>query len=175
MGKRGQKTCPECSGTTGPRSHRCPHCHHKFEKRVVQPKRSNHGRGKKTCPGCESILGVRTRECPSCDYKFKIKTHTDRVLPNQITDWESLTKGTRIRVVGGSGPYYRNSDGENQYTTSRGKYIVQEVCEDGLCVVGDLTSKSSDAGFSFLYMGPKVRSPLCSNLWRDACKIVRVK
>lgn len=175
MGKRGQKQCTHCEGYTEPRSISCPHCGAEFEKRVKAPRDPNKpdGRGRKICPDCSQPVGVRTKICPSCNFAFTIKKNNDPIR-GQILNWQELTTGTRIRVIGGSGPYYEREDGERNYLSSRGNYVVKSVSSKGLNVIGDLSSKSADAGAQFLYMGPKEKSDICDNLWRDSHKLVKV-
>ena len=170
---RGVKVCPDCGEHNGPRSITCKKCGHKFQKAVKPKKDPNKpdGRGRKICKVCGQPNGVRAAHCKNCGSPFVINKGST-IRKDLISDWTALSQGDRIRVIGGSGPYYE-SEGERHYTTSRGRYIVRSVTDKGINVVGDMTSKSADAGNSFLYMGPLQKSPLCNNLWRDAHKIVK--
>jgi hypothetical protein len=169
-GKRGHKQCTHCEGYTGPRSLSCPHCGVEFESRAKEQRDPNKpdGRGRKICPDCTQPNGVRARFCKSCNFAFTIKK---RVGPmrGQITEWEDLAKRTKVKVIGGSGPYYETPDGERHYSVARGVYHVLSVEKTGLNV------NSDKYGRRFLYMGPKIKSRIATNLWEDACKIVRVK
>lgn len=170
---KGYKKCQKCQKFCGPRSFKCKHCDCDFEKNSVKINKPTGKRGIKKCKKCSQPVGVRTKICPSCNFAFTIKKNNDPIR-GQILNWQELTTGTRIRVIGGSGPYYEGEDGERNYLSSRGKYVVKSVSSKGLNVIGDLSSKSADAGAQFLYMGPKEKSDICDNLWRDSHKLVKV-
>ena len=84
-------------------------------------------RGQKLCEQCGTPNGVRAYECKNCDYPFKMKKYRKGSKKKRVDDFTKLQKGDEIRVVGGSGPYYTNEDGEKLYLTDRGKYIVNKT------------------------------------------------
>jgi hypothetical protein len=88
-----------------------------------------------------------------------------------INDWRQLSKGSIIRVVGHSGPFYEGSDGIRQYMTEKGLYKVESIDANGINVVGIAPYTS---GHQFIYMGPLVKSPICDNLYRDKHKLLAV-
>ena len=103
-------------------------------------------RGQKLCEQCGTPNGVRAYECKNCDYPFKMKKYRKGSKKKRVDDFTKLQKGDEIRVVGGSGPYYTNENGEKLYLTDRGKYIVKNVDENGIHTHGK-------HGYDYLYMG----------------------
>ena len=84
MGKRGRKTCPECTTETGARTILC-NCGYHFPTKEMRKdllkEKKNHpvkkdgktaGQGKKFCPSCTKKIGVRTSLC-KCGYHFPSK------------------------------------------------------------------------------------------------------
>ena len=135
--KRGQKLCKNCNGINGARSHTCKHCNAEFVKGAVT---SNNKKPK----------GLKTR----------VKKY------EEISDWTSLKAGDRIKIIGRSGNYYLNSDGERQYLTDAGVYTVSDIDALGLHVY--------DGGYGYIYMGPEVPSQTIPNMYRSPHKIVKV-
>lgn len=135
--KRGQKLCKNCNGINGARSHVCKHCNAEFKKGAAT---SNTKKDK----------GLKTKV-----KKFE-----------EITDWKSLQRGDRIKVVGRSGNYYLTSTGERQYLTDMGIYTVQDKDDLGLRVY--------DGGYGYIYMGPEVPSEVIPNMYRSPHKLLKV-
>lgn len=135
--KRGQKLCKSCNGINGARSHVCKHCNAEF------------------------VKGAATTN----DKKNKtLKTRIKKF--EEITDWRSLQRGDRIKVVGRSGNYYLTSTGERQYLTDMGIYTVQDKDDLGLQVY--------DGGYGYIYMGPEVPSEVIPNMYRSPHKLLKV-
>lgn len=126
------------------------------------------GRGKKVCSHCNEINGVRSFECKNCGQAFKMKKPPKGIRKKKVEDFKSLQRGDCIKVVGGSGPYYTNSDGEKYYMVDRGKYIVEYTDTQGIHAYGD-------TGYNYLYMGKRCPSPLMDSLVRSPCKIMLLK
>ena len=124
-------------------------------------------RGQKLCKKCNAINGVRAYNCKECDEPFEMKNGRKKK-QQIITDHMILKKGDRIRVVGGSGPYYLSND-TKKYMTKRGEYIVSEVSHDGIDVHG---GSLYNAGHSFLYMGKVKQSSLIDGLQCSPHKII---
>ena len=72
-------------------------------------------RGQKICPQCNCVNGVRAFVCKECYYEFKMKKGKRGPRKIQIKDYKVLNKGDTIRVVGGSGPFYTDDNGERTY------------------------------------------------------------
>lgn len=134
--KRGQKLCKNCNGINGARSHVCKHCNAEFKK------------GETT-----------TNNKKDKPLKTRVKKY------EEITDWTSLKSGDRIKVIGRSGNYYVNSDGERQYLTDAGLYTINDVDALGLHVY--------NGGYGYIYMGPEVQSQVIPNMYRSPHKIVK--
>jgi len=98
-----------------------------------------------------------------------MKKYRKRSRPQKNFDWKTLTRGDVIRVVGGSGPYYKYKNGDKQYLTDRGIYYVESVCKNGLSV-----QSHKGGGQEFLYMGPVKKSSLCYRLYRAAHKLLLI-
>ena len=124
-------------------------------------------RGNKICTKCGKRNGCRAFNCKHCDHPFKMKSHRKTPRMQKHFDWTELNKGDIVRVVGGSGPYYKQKNGEKQYLTDRGIYHIIDVCAEGLT----LHSRRS-GGTEFLYMGPVRKSPWCTNLYRSPHKLL---
>ena len=126
------------------------------------------GRGKKVCSHCGTVNGVRSFECKNCGQAFKMKKGPKGIRKKKVEDFKSLQRGDWIKVVGGSGPYYTDRDGEKYYMVDRGKYIVEYTDSEGIHAYGD-------TGYNYLYMGKRCPSPLMDSLVRSPCKIMLLK
>lgn len=130
-------------------------------------------RGQKLCKNCNQINGARAYVCKHCNHEFKAgatsKNKPGKVRKTkkyeEISDWKSLQKGDRIKVVGRSGNYYEGPDGERQYLTDAGIYTVKDIDKLGLHVY--------DGGHGYIYMGPEVPSDVIPNMYRSPHKILR--
>ena len=123
--------------------------------------------GRKMCSKCGGGNGCRAFNCKHCDHPFKMKKHRKRPRLQKNFDWKTLTRGDVIRVIGGSGPYYKHKNGDKQYLTDRGIYYVESVCKNGLSV-----QSHKGGGKEFLYMGPVKKSPWCYSLYRPSHKLL---
>ena len=130
-------------------------------------------RGQKLCKNCNGINGARSRVCKHCNHEFAIGTNAKNKPPKvrktkkyeEITDWTSLQSGDRIKVIGRSGNYYVNQDGERQYLTDAGIYTIKDVDSSGLHLY--------DGGYGYIYMGPEVPSDTIPNMYRSPHKILK--
>ena len=125
-------------------------------------------RGQKICEECGCVNGVRAYECKQCDHPFKMKKYRKGNKKKKVDDHMTLNEGDVIRVVGGSGPYYTNENGEKLYLTDRGKYLVNDVDKLGIHTHGK-------HGYSYLYMGKRCRSKVLDSITKAPCKIVLLK
>lgn len=129
-----------------------------------QPKK----RGQKICVHCDTVNGVRSYECKNCGQEFKMKKAPKGIRKKQIDDFKSLNKGDWIKVVGGSGPYHIDQEGEKTYLVERGKYKVDRVDDIGIHAYGN-------TGYNYLYMGKRCSSPMLDSIIRSPCKILLLK
>ena len=106
-------------------------------------------RGQKLCKKCKTPNGVRAYNCKKCDDPFPMKKK-QKNKRQVITDYKTLKKGDRIRVVGGSGPYHLDQNNEKHYLTDRGVYIVKDIEDNGIHVYGGTVNNRA---YSNLYMG----------------------
>lgn len=125
-------------------------------------------RGQKLCESCNTINGVRSFECKSCGTEFKMKKFKRGRRKVLVTNHLDLVKGNLIRVVGGSGPYHEDANGERTYLIDRGKYIVDHVDKNGIHAYGD-------TGYGYLYMGEICKSKLLDSIIKAPCKILLLK
>lgn len=125
-------------------------------------------RGQKKCPSCDTINGVRSFECKHCGAQFKMKKFKRGLTKTLIKDHTILKKGDTIRVIGGSGPYHEDANGERTYFVERGKYRVDKVDEDGIWAF-------SECGFDYLYMGKICKSKLLDTITKAPCKIFLIR
>ena len=126
------------------------------------------GRGKKVCNHCNEINGVRSFECKNCGQAFKMNKSPKGIRKKKVEDFKSLQRGDWIKVVGGSGPYHIDRDGERTYLVERGKYKVEYTDSEGIHAYGD-------SGYNYLYMGESCPSPLMDSIIRSPCKILLLK
>ena len=129
-----------------------------------QPKK----RGQKICIHCNTVNGVRSYECKNCGQEFKMKKPPRGIRKKRIEDFKTLNKGDWIKVVGGSGPYHIDRDGEKTYLVERGKYKVDKVDDIGIHAYGN-------TGYNYLYMGERCASPMLDSIIRSPCKILLLK
>jgi hypothetical protein len=132
-------------------------------------------RGQKLCPHCEEINASRQRVCKYCDREFISK---NTPIKGEVKDWQQLEKGTFIKVVQGTGPYYiskRDSEdsraGERICMGITGVYNVVGVSEKGILAYG---ASLKNGGFTFIYMGPSTLSTV-TGTYLEAHRIKRVK
>jgi hypothetical protein len=131
-------------------------------------------RGQKLCKNCNGINGARAYVCKHCNTEFSIavqgknKFKKKKVKKFEYVDWQSLSNGDRIKVIGRSGTYYINSEGEKMYMSDPGIYTIQRVDSKGLVVYG------KDGGFGYIYMGIEEPSKEVPNMYRSPHKIVKI-
>jgi hypothetical protein len=131
-------------------------------------------RGQKLCKNCNNINGARAHVCKHCNHEFvsNSKSKGNKVKKKkfkkyeEITNWQSLNLGDKIKVIGRSGNYYLSENGDRQYLTDAGVYVVQDKDELGL--------KVYDGGYGYIYMGPETQSKTIPNMYRSPHKIVKV-
>ena len=124
-------------------------------------------RGQKICKNCNTITGARAFNCMKCDAPFDMKGRKKK--RRLVTDYKTLKKGDRIRVVGGSGPYHLDENNEKHYLTDRGVYIVKDIEDNGVHVYGGTVNNRA---YSYLYMGKETRSAVCENIYRSPHKLL---
>lgn len=124
-------------------------------------------RGQKTCVECDAINGVRAFVCKECGSEFKMKK--GRIRPHNVLveDHTTLERGDIIKVVGNSGPYYTEENGEKTYLVDRGSYTVVRTYADGIQVTGE-------SGHGYLYMGKTCPSKLVDSITQAPCKVQKV-
>ena len=125
-------------------------------------------RGQKLCKKCKTPNGVRAYNCKKCDDPFPMKKK-QKNKRQVITDYKTLKKGDRIRVVGGSGPYHLDPNNEKHSLTDRGVYIVKDIEDYGIHVYGVTVDNRA---YSYLYMGKETKSAVCDNVYRSPHKIL---
>ena len=123
---------------------------------------SKRKRGQKICENCGEVNGVRAYECKKCEYPFKMKKGRRTPKKKRVEDHTTLGKGDVIRVVGGSGSYQTDYNGERTYLVDRGKYVVQQTDSQGIYAYGN-------TGFNYLYMGKSCPSPLLDSITKAPC------
>jgi hypothetical protein len=133
-------------------------------------------RGQKRCKKCQAINAARQRVCISCNQTFQLK---NTPIKNEIKDWKNLQQGDTFRIVNGTGSYYiltRNCSegeaGDKLFMGSKGKYIVQEVMENGIHAWS--ISSPGNRSHEFVYMG---KDDFCEklSLHRRAHRLVKIK
>ena len=125
-------------------------------------------RGQKNCPECDTENGVRSYHCKKCDYEFPMKKRRKGKRRKVVDNWRELRKGDKVKVVGGSGPYYIDPEsGDRTYLSERGEYVIKGIDRMGIKVYGN-------GGYTFLYMGNKKKSPLVDNVYRSPHKLILI-
>jgi hypothetical protein len=134
-------------------------------------------RGQKLCKNCNQINGARSHTCKHCNHEFvsgatsknkKVKRAKKQKKLEHIDNWQELSNGDRIKVFGRSGNYYIGENGDKQYLTDAGIYIVKSQDSKGLVVYGN------EGGFGYIYMGPEEQSTYIPNMYRAPHKIAKV-
>ena len=120
--------------------------------------------GQKSCSECGTINGVRAFECKECNYEFKMKKARKRPHYVPVEDFKTLEHGDEVKVIGGSGPYFENAEGERTYLTDRGTYRVIKTDATGIQVYGG-------TGHGYLYMGKTCPSDCVASITKTACKL----
>jgi hypothetical protein len=133
-------------------------------------------RGQKLCKNCNTINGVRSFNCKSCNSPFTMNKkrkntpalNAARINRNLILDYTTLSKGDKIKVLKGSGPYYTGESGEKQYLGNHGFFIVDKTLHNGIMAV------SQYGAIEFLYMGQEEKSNVLDNIIRSPYKIALI-
>lgn len=121
----------------------------------------------KNCSGCGKCCHARVANCSDCGYVFYAKKNNRQ----EIKDWQSLKRNDVIKSVKGHGPYWINPETkEKTYMGSYGRFRVQEVGPDYIMAY----SIKAGSGIEVIYMGNRVKSQLCDNLYNCPHKLVRV-
>ncbi len=153
--KRGRKYCPQCNKVNGPRQKICK-CGYIFIFKEPTSISATNKSSTKFCPECSQKCGIRKQIC-KCGHSFKVKKKIEPVL---VTEWEKLEKGTIIRVVAGSGPYYLDKNTSVKVPMGEsGVFNVFRVLPTGLLCYG---STMSNSGFTFIFMGKPYKSEVTS-------------
>ncbi len=99
----------------------------------------------KKCPKCDKACGARQKKC-SCGQQFPFKSKREKKLKGEDVDWKILSKGMRIRVLKGSGPYKLINGVKHYIGADAGIYTVDKIDAKGIRVY-------DNNGFNYLYMG----------------------
>jgi hypothetical protein len=128
-------------------------------------------RGQKLCPECNSVNAARSYQCKMCGSDFLPK---NTLLKNEVENWRDLQKGEEVKVIQGSGPFFRldkdcedGSRNERLYMNESGVYTIVELRDNGVMAYGD-------SGYAFLYMGPSVYREE-TGINREPYRLKRVK
>ena len=122
-------------------------------------------RGQKICSKCNCINGVRAYNCKQCDHPFEMKKARRGPRKKLVEDYRELKRGDTIRVVGGSGDYYIDKEGNKHYFVERGKYKVYSIDNRGIQCYGK-------HGYTYIYMGKRCRSKLVESCYKAPHKIM---
>ncbi len=113
------------------------------------------GRGHKTCKHCGATTGPRAHNCPACGKAFTFKSEVVAV-EDKAFDWRELQKGDLIKVVSGSGPYFKG-EADRIYMGYHGVFRVQWVDDKGIHAY---PVKAKEAGHCYIYMGERVKESI---------------
>jgi len=91
-----------------------------------------------------------------------------RINRNLIVDYTTLSKGDKIKVLKGSGPYYVGESGEKQYLGNNGIFVVDSILNNGIM------ASSKYGAIEFLYMGQEEKSSVMDNIIRSPYKIALI-
>ena len=124
----------------------------------------------KICQECGESCHARVAVC-GCGYVFYQKSNKNKPIEN----WQELGPGDTIKSVKGHGPYWLNPETkEKTYMGSYGKFSVRDIGKDYIIVCKKIGNTRVNSGTSVLYMGDRVKSSLCDNLYNCPHKLVRV-
>lgn len=131
-------------------------------------------RGQKLCGNCNKINGARSYVCKYCNNQFEIRAKHNKLIKKKKIkkyvdiDWRSLEKNDKIKLLGRSGNYHLNSNGDKTYLSDPGVYTIVSIDENGLVVYGN------EGGFGYIYMGKEEPHKDIPNVYRSPHKIVKV-
>ena len=118
-------------------------------------------RGQKLCKECDTVNAARQRICKGCGHEFMSK---NTPIAGEVKDWKELQKGTLIKVIQGTGPYFisrRDTDesykGERICMGDTGVFKVISTDHSGILVYG---ASRKNSGYSYLYMGVPKKSEI---------------
>jgi hypothetical protein len=118
-------------------------------------------RGQKLCKECNTVNAARQRVCKGCGHEFMSK---NTPIHGEVKDWKELQKGTLIKVIQGTGPYFisrRDTDesyrGERICMGDTGVFKVISTDHSGILVYG---ASRKNSGYSYLYMGVPKKSEI---------------
>jgi hypothetical protein len=95
----------------------------------------------KTCPSCSTKMAARKKMC-SCGHLFEFKaTKVTGLKLNEIKT------GEKVKVVAGTGPVYKNTEGEILCMGYSGIFTVITIKDDGF------VGYSTNGGYAYIYMG----------------------
>ncbi len=138
-------------------------------------------RGKKICKNCGISCGPRSLACPKCGIKFIFKDKSpaqilDKIMGNipskTLCDYKTLERGDRIKVIQGSGPYFKSKEtGENIPMGYTGKFKVLYVDKNYIHATGN--KKEGVNARCLIYVGPPQQSQY--GVWKEPHKVVKLK
>ena len=129
-------------------------------------------RGQKLCTKCNNINGARAYTCKHCNEPFEVRAKGSKIKKKHVKklefiDWKELEIGQRIKVMGRSGTYYVNENGDKTYMSDPGLYNIVGKDNNGLRVYGK-------SGYTYIYMGEEKKSNLLDNMFNAPHKIMKV-
>ena len=129
-------------------------------------------RGQKLCGKCNQINGARAYTCKHCGESFEVRAKGSKVKKKRVKklesiSWSDIDVGQRIKVMGRSGTYHINQNGEKTYMSDPGIYTIIGKDTNGLRVYGK-------SGYTYIYMGPEKKSHLLDNMYNAPHKIMKV-
>ncbi len=140
-------------------------------------------RGQKTCSKCGVATGPRAFKCPSCQTPFTFKKDVEGVSLAQMRqqrtgeaqqtdfDWRTLQRGDRIKVIQGSGPYFKLEDADPINMGYAGKFTVLYLTAD--CIHATGNPKEGEQARCVIYMGKPGLSKY--GVYREPHKVVKLK
>ena len=120
-------------------------------------------KGIKVCKSCGTENGVRAYECKQCDAAFEMRRKRRGVRKKDVSDWTTLKRGDVVRVVGRSGPYYEDDNGDRTYLLSNTIYTIYKLTDDGIVAHGKY-------GYEFIYCG-QIKEGLVSSITQAPAKL----
>lgn len=152
---RGQKICPSCSNSMGPRTLVCK-CGYDFG--ITKPLKFDRVPANETIS--QAVERVKHAKAAAKVRKPRSKT---------VDNHKILAPGDKIKVTGG-GSYVLNKDGDKIRIGYKGRFVVKGVDQNGIFAYGN--KKEGEQAMCYIWMGRNLLTK--AGVHRRAHKVMKV-
>lgn len=158
---RGQKICPSCSKTMGPRTLTCV-CGYDFG--ITKPLKFDNVPANETI--AQAIERVKNAKVKAVS---KVATKIRKPRSKTVDNHKILAPGDKIKITGG-GPYVVNKDGDKIRMGYKGRFVVKGVDQNGIFAYGN--KKEGEQSMCYIWMGRNLLTK--AGVHRRAHKVMKV-